>query len=117
MRAPFPFPPKKNMCFLLCLVYTHGDWKRETAQDWYTRGTRRKARLEPTAVPSRVSFLGKLVLPNQGGVMTKPKTSKERERMYRQKYGVSESEARGAKTEADLKRIADRKSEKRSSGR
>jgi hypothetical protein len=49
--------------------------------------------------------------------MTKPKTSKERERMYRQKYGVSESEARGAKTEADLKRIADRKSEKRSSGR
>ena len=62
-------------------------------------------------------ILGKLVLPNQGGVMTKPKTSKERERMYRQKYGVSESEARGAKTEADLKRIADRKSEKRSSGR
>ena len=62
-------------------------------------------------------ILGKLVLPNQGGVMAKPKTSKERERMYRQKYGLSESEARGAKTEADMKRAASRKTESRSSGR
>ena len=49
--------------------------------------------------------------------MTKPKTSKERERMYRQKYGLSESETRGAKTESDLKKIAERKTEKRSTSR
>jgi hypothetical protein len=78
--------------------------------------------------PKRFMFLVFLVsnilgLPNIGGVMTKPKTDKERERVYRQKYGLSESEARGTKTEADMKRVADtkrnesRKSESRSSSR
>ena len=47
--------------------------------------------------------------------MAKPKTSNERERMYRQKYGLSESEARGSKTEADMKKAASRKSESRKS--
>jgi len=49
--------------------------------------------------------------------MAKPKTGEERKRMYRQKYGLSESEARGAKTEADLKKAAERKSQRRSSSR
>ena len=56
------------------------------------------------------------MFPNIGGVM-RPKTDADRKRMYAQKYGLSESEARKAKSEEDMKRIASRKTERRSNSR